>query len=283
MNKLYLSILVMVSTLSLSCVSLSFAGTGGEAADYLVKIGEMHLQDGQIQDAIHEFSRALMIQPNHHKAQKYLSSYELNDGLYRKIEPPVSLAPVQEPQPPAQLVSDLEKDTIQAKMAMQAATEENVSIKSDKEQYEKVLEVSASDERQIRQMQRDENKFKQFVVDQANYHSQLIGALEDYLSVREDQMEDLKDSLILAQIDLARNQLTALAITQELIALNDVYDRYTDRLQARGELISQKSDDIQFLTSKLEDLRQDLAERQKMIAEQETKISMLEKQLSQAK
>ncbi len=53
-------------------------------ADFLVEVGKTDLQKGNIQQAIHEFSKALMMDPHHKEAKQLLVQFGIEDGLYTK-------------------------------------------------------------------------------------------------------------------------------------------------------------------------------------------------------
>jgi chromosome segregation ATPase len=58
------------------------ANTSNDAADYLANLGKKYYDGGQIDEAIHEFSKALIVDPNNVLAKKYLNKLGLSQGLY---------------------------------------------------------------------------------------------------------------------------------------------------------------------------------------------------------
>ena len=60
------------------------------AGDYLVYIGEMELARGNLDEAVHEFSKALMVEPTNKKALHYLSQlgYAQNRNMVQASMPP---------------------------------------------------------------------------------------------------------------------------------------------------------------------------------------------------
>ena len=354
----------------------SFAGTSKEAADFLVQAGETHLKDGQIQEAIHEFSKALMIQPNHPQAVRHLSSFGLNDGLYKNSQTHLSVAAqlaeqvrnyqekmaalesekadieakfqgVQqdhEQMAKSQMIRQLEEETIQAKKVVaesspqvpadaaveqakievlgvsiepaaenisepvvdvsaagEVAAEANISddksLLAEKTEIVKVqeanqfdadflvhqakFELMAQHEEELARLREQHREFEQLASDQTQKKEKLISVMEEYLTIREDQMEDLKDDVLLTRLDLAHSQISSLAKTEDLIQLNGLQERYADRLQARDEIIAKRSDDLQFLNSRMDDVYKDIAQKQRVIHAQQNKISMLEEKASE--
>lgn len=51
-------------------------------ANFLVEVGERDLRRGNVQQALHEFSKALMLDPAHARALHYMKEYGFADGLY---------------------------------------------------------------------------------------------------------------------------------------------------------------------------------------------------------
>jgi tetratricopeptide (TPR) repeat protein len=62
------------------------AGLREDGADFLVKIGVEYQKSGNAEDAIHEYSKALLIDPNNQGARKHLAEYGLKDGLYKPVK-----------------------------------------------------------------------------------------------------------------------------------------------------------------------------------------------------
>ena len=83
MRKLSLFIAVLI--LTLLALPAYAASTTQVASDYLVKIGEKDLKSGDLQGAIHEFSKALMLNPDNKKAQYLLSRYNINRNIYPNL------------------------------------------------------------------------------------------------------------------------------------------------------------------------------------------------------
>lgn len=74
-------LLTVFTVLAVYLVAMpSFADNNG--AEYLVKMGKDHLQKGQRDMAIHEFSKALMMDPHNETALKELHSLGIDQGLY---------------------------------------------------------------------------------------------------------------------------------------------------------------------------------------------------------
>ena len=83
MKKAFIYLLISIVTVLLSLNNVSATETSSGASDYLVETGERSLQSGDVQDAIHEFSKALMVDPDNEKAKHYLKQFHLDGGIYQ--------------------------------------------------------------------------------------------------------------------------------------------------------------------------------------------------------
>ncbi|MCA9400207.1 MAG: hypothetical protein KC713_01170 [Candidatus Omnitrophica bacterium] len=61
------------------------ASTRTDGADFLVDIGERYYQKEQFDEAIHEFSKALLIDPQNQEARDYLRAMGVSQGLYKPL------------------------------------------------------------------------------------------------------------------------------------------------------------------------------------------------------
>lgn len=68
-----------------SMVKVSFARDNRSPDDFLVETGEYYLRKGDGETAIHEFSKALMINPDNEKAKEYLKMTGMEKGLYSGV------------------------------------------------------------------------------------------------------------------------------------------------------------------------------------------------------
>lgn len=82
MKKTYIFILTAVLLL---IAAPTQAQSGNTGANFLVEIGERELENGNIEAALHEFSKALMLDPNHPQALEYVRRHGLDRGLYGGI------------------------------------------------------------------------------------------------------------------------------------------------------------------------------------------------------
>ena len=87
MNKKYIMIATFVlSVFVWSGFSLPVHAGSASSADFLVELGRKAYEKGHPQDAIHEWSKALIIAPDHIEARALLDEFGLKEGLYEGIK-----------------------------------------------------------------------------------------------------------------------------------------------------------------------------------------------------
>ena len=76
----HIAILILVLS-SAHCLS-AWAASENAAADFLVKLGDEFYRQGNTDDAVHEYSKALLLDPSHEKAKEHLKKLGFSEGLY---------------------------------------------------------------------------------------------------------------------------------------------------------------------------------------------------------
>jgi len=56
------------------------------SAQFLTEIGIQHYERGQVDEAVHELSKALMLDPDNQKAKEYLAQMGLTDQIYKGVK-----------------------------------------------------------------------------------------------------------------------------------------------------------------------------------------------------
>ena len=74
--------ILLTCFISISYVDTGLAKSQHEGANLLVQVGVEHYEKGELDQAIHEFSKALMLDPNHSVAKEYLAEFGMEEGLY---------------------------------------------------------------------------------------------------------------------------------------------------------------------------------------------------------
>ena len=85
-NKYLVLISGLASLLFCLCLAQVSFADDNNPADFLVEIGERHLKKGDVASAVHEFSKALMLDQDNQKAKGYLNELGIRQGLYSGIE-----------------------------------------------------------------------------------------------------------------------------------------------------------------------------------------------------
>lgn len=80
MRNVILTLMICLMALPLSAQADDVRKIG---ADFLIDLGKKYHEAGDAQEAVHEFSKALLIDPNNAEAKKYLAEYGLSEGLYK--------------------------------------------------------------------------------------------------------------------------------------------------------------------------------------------------------
>ena len=124
---------VAITFLTLSGAK-SFAGS--MIAEDKVKDGKAFYEEGDYQRAIHEFSKALLVDPNNKEAREYLHKMGLEDGIYGRQNPPLKQITEMSTEIKGYkaTVSDLEKDN-------QAKDELAQSLQAEKDNLAAMLQA----------------------------------------------------------------------------------------------------------------------------------------------
>ena len=82
MNKFRTNFIPLLLAILLISSSLAYADTKKSSADYLCDYGIRLYNEGDIDTAIQEFSKALLLQPNNQLAKDYLARMGVDDGIF---------------------------------------------------------------------------------------------------------------------------------------------------------------------------------------------------------
>ncbi len=75
--------IILTGFLCFSFSTYGHADMGSSGADFLVDVGQNAYEAGNIPDAVHEWSKALILDPDHAKAKAFLKSVGVKQGLYQ--------------------------------------------------------------------------------------------------------------------------------------------------------------------------------------------------------
>ncbi|MBF0386029.1 MAG: hypothetical protein HQL27_09200 [Candidatus Omnitrophica bacterium] len=257
-------------------------------AQFLVEIGKSELKKGKLNDAVHEFSKALMVDPENKEAKKQLEKLGFKEGLYSPSVTTASKLIV------AHKALASNQDVIdKALKENEDMKKELLSLKTEREKFlaskMEIIESSKGDAYREIAEQIDRNltglnpeKYKEAVLSNLRYEDKLfrmikkydslkadykrtyahqdklISVLEDYLSLREESLNDSADRLVAKEIDLSR-QVT------ELIKQAEVLDAMLNSLMESGskEGEGQATEDYQI---KAKEIKNNLIKMQEEIA-----------------
>lgn len=221
------------------CTSSAFAATTTEdAADFLVKAGEYALKGGDIQSAIHEFSKALMLNPDHIKAKAYLSTYNLKEGIYKNDK-------TREAQL-ANMAHDIRdyKDDVSALKSERLALEKRVmlledvierkgdhKLLKDLEDYYRVSGLIEVDEtlprnEQLVALRQKHKDFLEYAFDKDRVQEKYLDVMEELLGYREEHLEDSRNDVTEYQVALAKNRKELLFRMEQLKQLSKEYNNF---------------------------------------------------------
>lgn len=220
--KLLGNIFLGVLVLSVVCSGVSFAGDNAGAA-FLVEVGEKDILRGNIEQALHEFSKALMLDPSNEKALAYMREYGFKEGLYAGTSTRVSEAArfgmehKRSPQEVGQKeVEILAKDTEIAK------TRELLDkVKAHRDQISREL---TDKNLQLYAMEAELGKFKaELAINDQRFEGQVSQLDELYQSIEQEMAKVREQDAELARINAGDSGRIG-AYESQLIALQQEYD-----------------------------------------------------------
>lgn len=289
-------------------------------AEYLVQSGINELDKGNKEGAIRQFQKALMIDQNNTEALDYLSCLgadpdPLADSPIRKkmIVDQANQALAQYEEEVARLDSEVNRMLFRLELARFNEEQDRASYLNDEEFVEKALAkfqagrghtMPAVDMIELTDQGReneplagiDANSRQEFEVflwtdeqpavsyyDPATDQDKLVEILDHYLSVREDELQTVRDDLIGTQIDLSSTQKD---LVDQIIAtqqLNDVYAQVLKIVDGRAFYVMEENSYMQFLEEKLDVSRGRLNEKSITVKEQAVLLACLQEELEQSR
>lgn len=171
------------------------AESKNDAANFLVDVGEIHLKQGETQRAIHEFSKALLIEPENVRAKEYLAKYDLEEGLYKGINTNSSqimdlALHVEEYK---RKVNELECEKVGVQNALNA-------LELEKEVLMKAHETLKSETSQLKTQV---SQLEETVKLTESQHSEKIKEIE---SIYADQNQKLQDAIAVEKLDASSHE-----------------------------------------------------------------------------
>jgi len=242
------------------------ASTGEISSDYLVETGEHALKGGNLSDAIHEFSKALMVNPDNKKAQWYLAKLHV-EGLYTNVRTPVDqMGEMARDIRDAEAdVSDLEGQRYYLQERVDLL-EDAIERKGDHQLLKDVedyyreaafydIDPNLPYDQQLAALQKKHHEFKEYSFDKDRVQDKTIAVMDQLLGYREKHLEDAKDDFVRHRILLAKNNRDLLNKMNRLKELQSEYDVYvhknlrdTEKMQKLEQELTQARAQMDLLT-----------------------------------
>ena len=251
--------IILIFIFSLSCCALpASAETENVASDYLVEVGEYALKQGQVQTAVQEFQKALMVNPYNEKAMYYLQQLRFDQNSY--VIPDEHIARMLRMEEQVDKYKR-ENEQLQAnRLELQQGLarlkgDSLVRQKSDTGLVEQeVFSYMEEMEDEVSILKLEKVRFKKYAQDQYVYQDRLIHVLEDLLHYREDAVEDKKDDIIVRQIALAKNQNVLSAKMEDLVRLEEDLEKFRQKSMGNQEEIKKIKEDIHATYERMDEL-----------------------------
>jgi tetratricopeptide (TPR) repeat protein len=311
-NKIVFFVMISFMVMGTVCSSALWASQN-EGANYLVQIGERDLKRGNIPQAMHEFSKALMLDPSHKKALAYMNQFGFQQGLYSGASTRVTEAAAFGLAHQEVKVAILEKDTelINARKLLDDVQRHRDRM--SRELTEKNLQLYVM-ETKIGELKASVNHQDHRFEGQVNQLEKLYASIEQEIAKVRDQ-EVARTGMApdhLGRAHAYENELIALQREYNLLRENehqfhqrqqDLYHQIDQYVNVRTRLIDDladeliykdldivmkeshvlaKLDQIEHLDTLIEWHRKQLANQYQTIQEQQEDIKFLREKLSSA-
>lgn len=243
-------------------------------AQFLNDRGKKLYKQGFIEEAIHEFSKTLLVDPDNEVAREYLSKLGLHE-----IEQPQESNASADIQELARQIAILEEEIIYLESHPQEDIKQQGIIKDMGVEREVLLaELSKGKEElaALNEKLRDKPPVDQEQVKSLRMH---IGLLEEYLQRDRKELAQLRELTQSYENRMASKEEDLTKTRQEVAALTGELDRLQKELKTRvdegrknaeyGHRLDALQKEIDTREKTLTELRQDLAEKNKAIADYE--------------
>src|SRR6185503_1989027 len=257
------------------------ASTGQAGADFIVEVGERALKDGDISEAIHEFSKALMLDPDNKKARWYLAKLHVDeDSIYNGARTPEDqmgdmardlgeyendLSGLERDRYYLQERVDLLEDAIERKG-------DHALLKDVEDYYREMafydIDPNLPYDQQLAALQRKHHEFKEYTYDRDRVQDRTIVVMHQLLGYREQHLEDAKDDFVRHRIALARNNRDLLHKTTRLRELQNDYDIYVGKNLRDTEKLKQMQRELSQARAEVDLLKREHKSSLKQLKEQ---------------
>lgn len=247
-----------------------------QAADFLVEIGRNSLLKGDVPDAIHEFSKALILEPNNVQALNELKKLGLEGGLYSRSATRTTMTAdmAENLKGYQQKVESLEKEKSQLQNVVNALA---VSANSNKDCFKggkscpeakalitpecplacvKKKVVSSIDqaiayEQELSELTKKYWDLKRELGQDLDQQQKINHVMDAYVSVKDEKISQVNDELIQKEIGLLRARKDVLAKSDDMAELQESLSLYQKRLDDKEQLLRQKDAELKELIAQM--------------------------------
>lgn len=307
-----LSVISLVITVTLLSQPV-WAGKAITPSSFLVEIGRKQLEKGKVNDAIHEFKKALLVDPHYEDAKEELRKLGVPEERYLGAKP--SSQRIREYQ---YQVAQLENEKVEMEgkinelqaeqdklhdifvlknLELEVLIDKVVRIKQLREkdrndQIKQIDQIAGFYSDQTKGLKKTVHQQKNEIVNQQiallmpdgmksineskledsllnlgyrvnqmdpmtqakiDMQDKLTELFSEYLDLREQRFFNVENQMVFNEIDKAHQAKMLVKKMDEMIALEDNANRYTQRIEDRDALIVDKEKELELLRSELID------------------------------
>ena len=231
-RKLWISSLILSFFTAFFLSHIGFAVEENPISAYLVERGISYYEKGQFQEAVHEFSKVLLVDSDHQVALKYLHNLGLTEGLYQGTMTTAST------------IEELSKDVKEYKFKTALLEEQKTDIEQQirelQAQRDDLQESMKAKSLEVDQFKERLKSFQEQMEDQKRMHATEIKDLEHNLR---NQQQALQGTIEQQKKQLVERVLTSKEKEEQLISLNEEVQKKIEQLldyQAQMNTLDQK-------------------------------------------
>ncbi|MFH1783265.1 MAG: hypothetical protein ABH848_06595 [Candidatus Omnitrophota bacterium] len=231
MKKLSLFIVCLIFSFSIFHIGVLHAGTYDKSAEYLIEYAKEFYEKGNKPEAIHEFRKALVVDPINREAISYLEKLGVDVTDYRKraeeYEKRMGIYKDEEKEKKAAVSTKQDKPVTKKKVVKKATPAKKIT----KSKAERFLSEDELKDEVIKELSDKfidlEDRLKQALGDR----DALLRELEDMKERSKDEVRELEHAKALkdAQAEKLKKQLAD--SREALDSLSDDYDSLSDELK----------------------------------------------------
>jgi len=235
----------------MTIVSSAEARRQNEAAAFLIKVGRSFYERGRVEEAMKEFSKALILDPDNKQAKNYLRKMGLSDGMYTS------------PKTYSSQIADLSRHVTNYKINNDILSEERkeaeqkaLELEKDRNQIHLAKQVKALEVDVMNTKIRDAEKESQRLAN--NYQHQARAQKKEWKEIENRHLvkiENLNDICSIQEKKLDIHQASLSDKTNQLMVLNE-------KLQEVSDIFAKYEYHLTRLEEKYAQLQEKIIDRQ---------------------